>query len=168
MARVYVSVGSNINPLYHIRQGLAKLQQHYGSLILSSVYESYPVGFSGDNFYNLVVGFDTTSDAYTVNVILHQIEHQQGRQQQGEKAYNARTLDLDLLLYDDVIIKDSILEIPRPEIMQYAFVLLPLSEIAPDARHPLTQAYYADMWQQFDQQNQSLWRVSVDVDPSKN
>ncbi len=168
MARVYISVGSNIEPVYHIRGGLAELQQYYGTLILSSVYESEAIGFNGDNFYNLVVGLDTTDDVYAVNQTLHRIERQQGRQLQGKKAYNARMLDLDLLLYGDLIIKNDELEIPRPEITQYAFVLLPLSEIAPDARHPLTQEYYTDIWQRFDQKSQSLWRVAVNVYPSKN
>lgn len=168
MARVYISVGSNIEPVYHIRCGLAALQEQYGTLVLSSVYESEAMGFTGDNFYNLVVGLETAHDVYAVNQMLHHIEQQQGRQQQGEKMYNARTLDLDLLLYDDLVIKNDVLEIPRPEITQYAFVLLPLAEIVPNERHPLTQTSYRDMWQHFAYKNQSLWKIAVNINPNRN
>lgn len=166
MACVYISVGSNIEPVYHIRCGLAQLQQYYGTLNLSSVYESKAVGFIGQNFYNLVARLKTTDDVYAVNAVLHQIERQQGRQQQGQKLYNARTLDLDLLLYEDLI--DPSIKIPRPEIIEYAFVLLPLAEIAPYAQHPLTKAYYIDIWEQFEKHSQPLWQVAVNVDPNQN
>ena len=66
MSRVYVSIGSNIEPLRYIRAGLAAIQQTFGALILSSIYESKAVGFEGDNFYNLVAGFDTDMEIPTV------------------------------------------------------------------------------------------------------
>ena len=96
--------------------------------------------------------------------ILRHIEQVNGRQQQS-KRFSARTLDLDLLLYNDLILKADNLEIPRNEISQYAFVLLPLAEIAPTARHPLTGQCYIDMVKQFDHPEQSLWRINVDVTP---
>jgi len=67
MARVYVSIGSNLEPLRYIRAGLADMQQHFGALTLSSVYESEAVGFEGDNFYNLVAGFDTNLEVMGAN-----------------------------------------------------------------------------------------------------
>lgn len=164
MARVYLSMGSNIEPLRHIRTGLTHLQRQFGPLILSSVYESQAVGFKGDNFYNLVTGFDTSMTIYQVVDILRHIEQVNGRQRQS-KRFSARTLDLDLLLYDDLILKADNLEVPRDEISQYAFVLLPLAEIAPTARHPLTGQRYTDMVKQFNHPEQSLWRIDVDVSP---
>lgn len=162
MARVYLSMGSNIEPLHHIRTGLTHLQRQFGPLILSSVYESQAVGFEGDNFYNLVTGFDTSMIIYQVVDILRHIEQVNGRQRQS-KRFSARTLDLDLLLYDDLILKADNLEVPRDEISQYAFVLLPLAEIAPTARHPLTGQRYIDMVKQFNHPDQPLWRINVDV-----
>jgi len=164
MARVYLSMGSNIEPLHHIRTGLTHLQRQFGPLILSSVYESQAVGFKGDNFYNLVTGFDTSMTIYQVVDILRHIEQVNGRQRQS-KRFSARTLDLDLLLYDDLILKADNLEVPRDEISQYAFVLLPLAEIAPTAKHPLTGQRYIDMVKQFNHPEQSLWRIDVDVIP---
>lgn len=162
MARVYISIGSNIEPLHHIRAGLTHLQRQFGPLILSSVYESQAVGFKGDNFYNLVTGFDTSMTIYQVVDILRHIEQVNGRQRQS-KRFSARTLDLDLLLYDDLILKADNLEVPRDEISQYAFVLLPLAEIAPTARHPLTGQRYSEMVKQFNHPEQPLWRINVDV-----
>lgn len=158
MARVYVSMGSNIEPQRHIRTGLIDMQQHFGKLTQSSVYESQAVGFEGDNFHNLVVGFDTHKNVYAVANVLRMIENKNGRRRSG-KRFCARTLDLDIILYDDLILKDNKIEIPRDEIMKYAFVLLPLSEIAPYVKHPLTGQNYADLWVIFDKKEQSLWRV---------
>jgi 2-amino-4-hydroxy-6-hydroxymethyldihydropteridine diphosphokinase len=71
----------------------------------------------------------------------------------------ARSLDLDLLLYDDLVMDDARLVLPREDITRYAFVLYPLAEIAPDARHPLSGERYADMWSAFDDSEQVLTRV---------
>ena len=167
MARVYISIGSNIKPLHHIRTGLTHLQSQFRPLILSSVYESQAVGFKGNNFYNLAAGFDTRLTIYQVVDILRHIEHQNGRQRQHGKQFSDRTLDLDLLLYDDLILKVDNLEIPRHEITQYAFVLLPLAEIAPTGRHPLTGQRYTDMAKQFSDSAQLLWRLNVEVNPAR-
>ncbi len=159
IARVYVSIGSNIDPMNHIQTVLQELRQHYGTLIVSTVYESEAVGFSGDNFYNLVVGVDTTEDPYTVVHTLQQLEQAHGRKRQG-KSLKARTLDLDLLWYEGAIIAD--LKIPREDILKYAFVLSPLAEIAPTAQYPLTGQTFAELWEKFDKEKQTLWKVVIE------
>ncbi len=158
MAQVYVSIGSNIEPRRYIRAGLADMKQHFGALTLSSVYESEAVGFEGENFYNLVVGFETHMDVHCIANTLRIIEKNNGRKRTNNR-FIARTLDLDMLLYDDLIFKDNKVEVPRNEILKYAFVLLPLSDIAPNAKHPVTGQSYAELWQAFDKKGQSLWRV---------
>ena len=162
MARVYVSLGSNIEPRQHIRAGLAEMKQHYGTLTLSAIYESEAVGFEGDNFYNLVAGFDTPLDVYSVANILRLIEKNNGRIRTA-KRFSARTLDLDILLYDDLILKNEQVNIPRDEILRYAFVLLPLAEIAQETQHPVTKQTYAALWQGLDKKGQSLWRVEFSL-----
>lgn len=149
MPRCYVSIGSNIDKEYHIPSSLSALEQHFGELTVSSVYESEAVGFSGDNFYNLVVGFDSDLDVKNVAKILREIELDHGRTRDCKK-FSARTLDLDLILYDDLIINDGRLQIPRNEIEHYAFVLEPLAEIAPDLKHPISHRSYAEIWEHFD------------------
>src|SRR3569623_1514674 len=76
MARVYVSVGSNIDRERYIRAGLAALRERYGPLQCSRIYESKAVGFDGDDFYNLVVGFDTEQPVRDVAAALREIEQQ--------------------------------------------------------------------------------------------
>ncbi len=147
MTRGYISVGSNIEREHHIAAGLKALEQLFGGLIVSSVYESAPVGFSGDPFYNLVAGFDSTSDVFTVAKQLRDLEFAHGRPVESRKL-SSRTLDLDLLLYGDLIIDNGNLKLPRDDIECYAFVLEPLAELAPESIHPVLKIRYADLWRQ--------------------
>ncbi len=161
VARVYVSIGSNIEAEKYLRAGVAALREHYGDLLLSSVYESEAVGFKGDNFLNMVVAFDTDEDVHTVARTLHEIEARNGRVRQGPR-FSARTLDLDLLLYDDLVLNEADLEIPRGEIIHNAFVLWPLAEVAAELRHPLCQQTMGELWDAFDKTSQKLWRIGFD------
>jgi len=154
MARAYISIGSNIEPLRYIRSSIRTLREYYDKLILSSVYETEAVGFEGDNFYNLVVGFDTEMEVDKVIRTLKQIENDNNRQRTSER-FSARTLDLDLLLYDNFIVKD--------EILKYAFVIMPLAEIAPRSVHPITKQSYKYLAQAFDITEQAIWIVDVEI-----
>lgn len=157
MAQVYVSVGSNIDRERNISAALQGLTELYGELQLSSVYESDAVGFDSEPFYNLVLGYTTDQSPQTVQAELHRVEDRFGRLRTG--ALSARTLDLDLLLYDDLVMSDGKLVLPREDITRYAFVLGPLAEIAATARHPVSGVTYADMWAAFDDSKQALTRV---------
>jgi len=160
MARIYISIGSNIEAERHLRLAIAELRKHYGELQLSSVYESEAVGFDGDNFLNMVVGLDTDEEVHTVVQTLRQIEDRHGRVRSGPR-FSARTLDLDLLLYDDLVAKEDALDLPRGEIIQNAFVLWPLAEIAPETMHPVEKMSIADLWETFDKTAQALWPVEI-------
>jgi 2-amino-4-hydroxy-6-hydroxymethyldihydropteridine diphosphokinase len=158
MARVYVSIGSNIDREANIRGGVADLQERFGELTLSSVYESEAVGFDGDNFYNLVAAFDTGLDVLEVARVLREIEDAHGRTREGPR-FSSRTLDIDMLLYDELLLQQGKLELPREEITKNAFVLWPLAEIAPELEHPVLHQTYAELWAAFDKDKQSLWPV---------
>lgn len=158
MARIYISIGSNIDAEKNIRLAIHALQDHYGKLILSSVYESEAVGFDGDNFLNLVAGVNTDEDVHTVVKNLRKIEDDNGRDRCGPR-FSPRTVDLDLLLYDDLVLKEDGLELPRDEITKNAFVLLPLEEIAPQLIHPVSGNTMCDHWMSFDQNSQKLWTI---------
>ncbi len=147
MVMVYVSIGSNIDRERNIRSAVAALKYRFGRITLSSVYETQAQGFAGDPFYNLVAGFETPLNPKEINAVLRAIENQHGRQRGGPK-FSARTLDLDLLLYGQAIIEEY--NVPRDEITRYAFVLLPLAEIAPDVIHPCLQKPLAVLWQDFE------------------
>lgn len=158
MAKIYISIGSNIDAEKNIRLAIHALQDHYGKLIFSSVYESEAVGFDGDNFLNLVVALKTEEDVYTVAATLRKIEDENGRDRSGPR-FSPRTVDLDLLLYDDLILQEESLDIPRDEITKNAFVLLPLDEIASQLIHPVSGKTICDHWLSFDKDSQKLWVI---------
>ena len=162
MAQVYVSIGSNIDRRKNITAALRLLAAEYGDLEQSSVYESDAVGFDSAAFYNLVVGFQTDAAPQAVQEKLHDIEERCGRQRSTE--LTARTLDLDLLLYNDLVISEGKLVLPRSDITRYAFVLGPLAEIAGTRRHPVSGERYADMWSAFDHAQEPLQRVAWPAD----
>ena len=159
MSKGYISIGSNIDKDKNILASLQALEQHFGKLIISSIYESEPVGFTGDTFYNLIVGFNSELGVKEVAKQLRQIELDNGRTRDSQK-FSARTLDLDLILYDDLILNDGRLQIPRDEIERYAFVLEPLAEIAPTLKHPISHLSYAELWEKFDKTNLKQKRVT--------
>lgn len=161
MPRVYVSIGSNIDRERNIGGGLRRLKDLYGELLISPLYESEAVGFAGPAFYNLVAAFDTRDLLPSVCDALLRIEHDHGRRRKAER-FGSRTLDLDLLLYGDVV-REEPPRLPRPEIRQYAFVLRPLADVAPGARHPETGQSYREMWQAFRGDAQRLRPIDVDV-----
>lgn len=145
----FISIGSNIDKEIHIPSSLNALKKQFGQIIISSLYETEAVGFEGDDFYNLIVQFESSNTAKEVAKILRQIELEHGRTRDSRK-YAARTLDLDLILYGDQIISDGRLQIPRDEIERYAFVLEPLAEIAENRLHPISHKSYAELWTNYD------------------
>ncbi len=150
MVQVYVGVGSNIERAHHIRAGLIALEQTFGPLRCSQMYETPAMGFVGDPFYNLVVGFETALDARAVKAELDRIEEAYGRERSATK-FSSRTLDLDLLLWDDLDLHAEGLDVPRHEILKYAFVLGPLAELAPAMCYPQTGETFAALWMRMQQ-----------------
>jgi len=155
MATIYISLGSNIDREENTRAGVSALRQAFGDLTLSSVYESEAVGFAGDAFYNMVIACEVNTPVHETNQILRAIEDANGRDRSGPR-FSSRTLDLDLLLYDDLVIDENGLKLPRGEILKNAFVLWPLAEIAPERVHPETGASFAELWAAFDKSKESL------------
>jgi len=161
---VYVGIGSNIDQEKYIRQSAQSLRETFGEdcqLNLSPVYKTQAVGFDGDDFFNLVASFYTQLSPYEVEKQLKAIENQNGRRRDQDK-FSARTLDIDLLLYDQEIIHTDGISIPRDEIEKYAFVLSPLADLAPDLIHPQTQKSIAEMWTALSQQTDSQALQKID------
>ncbi len=162
MPTIYISLGSNINKEQNTRVGINALKQAFGELILSSVYESEAVGFDGDVFYNMVIACQVSTPVHQTNQILRDIEDANGRDRSGPK-FSSRTLDLDLLLYDDLILDEKGLKLPRGEILKNAFVLWPLAEIAPELKHPETGVSYEELWSAFDKNKENLRPVEFSL-----
>ena len=146
MVRAFVSVGSNVNKEMNIRSAVESLRKAFGELTISTVYENPAVGFDGEDFHNLAVGFDTDRSPLEVVEVLRRIESQQGRTR-GEERFAPRTLDLDLLLYGDLVLDRDGLQCPREEISRYPFVLGPLAEIAGDMTHPQLDSTLRELWE---------------------
>ncbi len=163
-ARVFISLGSNIEPQRYLKAALSELSYHFGALTLSSVYDSEAVGFDGSNFLNMVVAVDTHLSIAEVVTLFKRIERDNGRLV-GAKKFAPRTLDLDLLLYDDVVTQEPV-ELPRAEITKNAFVLWPMAEVAPDLLHPLLERSYQALWNEYDKTEQKLWPVPFAWSPS--
>lgn len=160
MTQAFVGIGSNIDRENSIRSGITRLREEFGPLLLSSVYESPAYGFEGGNFYNLVAGFETDMTPGALTRELHAIENDLGREREQPR-YTSRTLDLDLLLYDDLVCHEDGVDVPRKDVRKFAFVLRPLAEIAGDLRHPESGETFHEMWESFSQPDQTLWPVDL-------
>jgi 2-amino-4-hydroxy-6-hydroxymethyldihydropteridine diphosphokinase len=158
MLRVYVGLGSNVEPERHLTQAVQLMRAQFGALTLSPVYKNRAVGFEGADFLNAVAGLDTGLGVAVLKAALDQIERDCGRER-GAARFAPRTLDLDLLLYGEQV--DAAAKLPRSEILRYDFMLRPLADIAPDARHPLTGRTFAEHWAGFAGEAGALTPISL-------
>ncbi|MGH8378470.1 MAG: 2-amino-4-hydroxy-6-hydroxymethyldihydropteridine diphosphokinase [Gammaproteobacteria bacterium] len=159
MTDIFVGIGSNVEPERRVREAVQGLRQRFGALRISPVYQNPAVGFKGDDFLNLVVTFESSESVTAVHVALDEIESRSGRLRGGPR-FAPRTLDLDLLLYGNLI-SEAPIRLPRREILKYAYVLKPLADIAPERRHPLTGQSFASHWREFDAAGQPLVAVTL-------
>lgn len=167
MPRVYLGLGSNIDRERHIRAAVRDLEERFGVLLISPVYESVAVGFEGDHFYNLVVGLDTDLSVGELSVLMRAIEDANGRVRGGPK-FSARTLDIDILTYGNACGEIEGVQLPRDEVLKNAFVLRPLADIAGQDRHPETARPFAEHWDAYDQQRQKLWHIEFPLDSEED
>lgn len=160
MARVYLGLGSNIAPEKNLAMAVRELRASYGDLELSTAYRNAPVGFDGDDFLNLVVGFDTDESPQAICRQIDRIHEISGRQR-GHDQWVSRPLDVDLLLYDNLVCDERPVHVPREDILEYSFVLRPLAELAPDFVHPVTGKRLAEHWREFDHSGHPLKEVPL-------
>ncbi|RUR33720.1 2-amino-4-hydroxy-6-hydroxymethyldihydropteridine diphosphokinase [Vreelandella nanhaiensis] len=159
MSLVTVSLGSNVEPVRHIRLCLDALFDAFGPLHISRVFESEPVGYSdGRNFYNLVVAFESDRSPGELQAWAKALEVIHGRKPDTPK-YSPRALDIDLLTVGNLCGVVDDITLPRAEIIDNAFVLQPLAELLPDERHPVCNTSYATLWNNFSLGSQRLWPV---------
>lgn len=143
MANVYLSIGSNINRRKNIHSCLQQLQADFPDIIFSKIYETPAEGFDGNPFFNLAAKLTTDLSPEALDQHLKAIEDQHARDRKSKK-FSSRTLDIDLLLYDQLNLHPD-MDVPRNEIIHYPFVLFPLAEIAPTVIHPTLQKSLAEI-----------------------
>jgi 2-amino-4-hydroxy-6-hydroxymethyldihydropteridine diphosphokinase len=160
MARVYLSLGSNQEPHRYLRAALDELRARFGTLDISPAYRSASVGFDGADFVNLAVGLNTDLTPQALNEWLHALEDRHGRRRDVPR-YADRTLDVDIVLYDDLVTQGpGHLDIPRKE-LKHAFVLRPITDIAPDLRHPVDGRTMAEWWAAFPAASEPLIPINL-------
>ena len=162
MPEVFASLGSNQDRERNIRSAVQALGERFGPLRLSPVYLSETVGFDGDDFLNMVVAFESGLPPESVQQLFREIEDNHGRVRVGEK-FAPRQLDIDLILYDDLVLDNGSLKLPRADIEEYAFVLRPLADLQPDGIHPVLKKPYSLMWQEYDR-DQALHEFPLDFE----
>lgn len=142
MAEAYLILGSNIgNREQTMHSAIEEINSELGKVIdFSSFYETAPWGYEDDRMYlNLVVKIRTSLNPEFLLEKIHQIERKFGRTRSLMSQYEARTLDIDILFYDDLILQQPNLSIPHSRLHKRRFTLIPLAEIAPSFKHPLLE-----------------------------
>jgi 2-amino-4-hydroxy-6-hydroxymethyldihydropteridine diphosphokinase len=144
MARVYLSLGSNVDPERHLAEALHALRERFGALAVSPTYRSAAVGFEGATFLNNAAAFDCDIDRDDLRAWLRALEDASGRDRNLPR-YADRTLDLDIALWCDD--DRCTTELTRAE-FERAHVLAPLADIAPGLREPFTGTPLIERWRQ--------------------
>ena len=155
MSIVHLNIGSNQNRRANIGLAIKALDQYFSNIVLSSLFESPSEGFKGNDFYNVGVNITTSKTTNEVVDILRDIENSLGRDRSLPK-FSSRMIDLDLVLYGGII--DETLNVPRKDILKYAFVLAPLAELNPEVIHPLEGSSYQNLWKTFQSEQDFILR----------
>ena len=160
MPRVFVAAGSNVEPERNLAKAAAALAKEFPDIELSPWYRNEAVGFEGDDFINFVVGFSTDLPVHDVVARLRAVEALCGREP-GAPKWAPRSMDLDILLYDQVVSDEPGLILPRPDLLRRAFMLKPLADLAPGLRHPTQHRTIGELWAEFPSADHALVAVTI-------
>ena len=163
--RVYVSAGSNVAPVESLNRALHGVRAAFPDVVVSHAYANTAIGFVGPDFINLAFGFTTDRSLADVLAVLHSIEEDCGRGRTDPK-WAPRRMDLDVLLFGDLVGEFPGASLPRPDFARRAFMLGPLAEIAPETVHPTLGESIGSLWARFDQSAHRLRRVQLGTGPA--
>ena len=160
MPEVYVAAGSNVEPQRYMSQAVAELERAFPGVRFSSWYRNRAVGFDGEDFINLVAGFATTlAAAGGARAAARDRGTLCGRPRDAPR-WAPRSMDLDVLLYGDLVCEEPGLKLPRPDLVKRAYMLGPLAELAPAVVHPTAGLSVGELWRRFDRQAHPLERLA--------
>lgn len=160
MPKVFVAAGSNVRPLEHLQIALTELERMYPPLRVSPAYRNAAIGFEGDDFINLVVGFDTDDPIEHVREQLQSIEAKCGRPRNAPR-WAPRTMDLDILLYGDRVSDEPGLILPRPDLVRKPYMLKPMVDLAPDLVHPTLGKTLKTLWSELGCGDHEMVEVTI-------
>ncbi|MCJ7814652.1 MAG: 2-amino-4-hydroxy-6-hydroxymethyldihydropteridine diphosphokinase [Xanthomonadales bacterium] len=160
MSTAYLGLGSNIDARKNIATGITGLREKFGRVDLSPIYQTPAFGFEGEDFINLAARIETEMSPLELKEFLHALEDLHQRNRDAPK-FSDRTLDIDILLYDDLYLISPALTLPRGEILSAAHVLKPLADLAPDLLHPVCCQTISELWSAFPQQTTKLTRIEL-------
>jgi 2-amino-4-hydroxy-6-hydroxymethyldihydropteridine diphosphokinase len=162
MTLAYVSGGSNLDAEQNLLRAAHELKDSYPGARFSRVYRNAAIGFEGPEFLNFVVELPVDGEPGALKAELERIEGLCGRPRYAPK-WAPRTMDLDILLFGDRVQALPGLILPRPQLTNWAFMLGPMAELAPDVQHSTAHRSIGALWRDFDQQSHPLVPVSLDL-----
>lgn len=158
----YVSGGSNLDTEANLRLAARELKRLFPGARFSRCYRNKAVGFDGPDFINFVVALPVTQGVAVLKAELERIEALCGRPANAPR-WEPRAMDLDILLVDDLVGSFDGVELPRPSLLDWGFMLGPLAEVAPALWHPVQLATMAQLWARFDRDANPLEAVDLDL-----
>jgi len=158
----FVAIGSNLDPAARMREAARALRQSFPDARFSRCYRNRAFGFEGPDFYNAVAGFSTTLPIEALLPQLHEIEALCGRARADPK-WQPRRMDLDLLLYGDVVGTGPGYALPRRDLARRIYMLGPLAELAQEVLYPPSGPTIGQLWAQFPRSGEELQPLALDL-----
>ncbi len=146
----YLSLGSNIDPKQHLASAVQKILTSFPKSLVSSVYQTPAEGFEGDDFLNLAIKINTQLSLAELLVYTDKLEQAAGRVRVKRGNFDARTLDVDVVIYGDLVGTYQGKVWPAEDLSEYGHILKPLAEIAKETKDPLSGCSFQQLWDQFD------------------
>jgi 2-amino-4-hydroxy-6-hydroxymethyldihydropteridine diphosphokinase len=162
VTEAFVALGSNIEPEAHLSQAARLLREGFVTTRFSACYRNPAFGFVGADFINAVAGFDTALSVEALITALRRIETQCGRGP-ADPRWGPRAIDVDLLLYGQLVASTPDYTLPRPDLARRIYMLGPLAELAPDLRYPPNGPSIGELWGRFPRGPAQLTRIELDL-----
>ena len=162
MSQVFIAIGGNVDPATRLLEAARALKARFPDTRFSACYRNPAAGFEGADFLNAAAGFSTELPVPELLRVLHQIEEQCGRSRDDPK-WGPRAIDLDLLLYGDLVVEAPGYTLPRPDLLRRIYMLGPLAELAPQWPHPVSGRSIAELWAAFPRAEGAMTRTGPDL-----